>query len=124
MGRMIIHYSPTSSQYPAIWSQPKPDTLRCEWHRRVFECDFSHTGVVYEIPEAVREVIQSAWRDRDGVLNVLVPSLSRNAQVEIAIDHGASVKIGPGGTSMDDGKRSAERERIAPILQFLAEDMP
>ena len=117
---MILHYTPCHSRKPATWSQPQPDALRCEWNGRVFECDFSQPGSVYEIPDSVREVVHSAWRDESGALNLLVPSLRFNAQIDIAIDHGASIQIGLGDDSIDDEIRRTERERIAPILEFLA----
>lgn len=116
---MIIHWTPSNSRYPAKWSQPKPDVIRCDWHGKIHEADFSGPGVVYEVPEDVREVVHQAWRDREGVLNLLVPTLSRGAQVDVVIDHGETGEISSGGASIDG---AAERKRIEPILRLITED--
>lgn len=91
---MIITYRPCGTKSPATWSQPSVDVLACEWRGKVYECDFSDPGIEYVVPDEVRDVIHSAWRDTEtGPLHVEVPSLGRLGQ-EITIDHGTDEVLG------------------------------
>ena len=91
---MIIHYTPCESSYPAIWSQPHPDAIRCEWRGKVYECDFSDAGVEYDIPAEVAEVVHRAWRESDaGPLHLQVPSLGALSE-PVTIDHGDAKELG------------------------------
>ena len=91
---MIIHYTPCESSYPAIWSQPHPDAIRCEWRGKVYECDFSDPGVEYLVPDEVRDVVHRAWRDTEsGPLHLAVPSLGPLSE-DVTVDHGDSEVLG------------------------------
>lgn len=91
---MIIHYTLCGTRYPATWTQPQKDTIRCEWYNKVYECDFSAIGIEYEIPDEVKDVIHKAWREtEDGPLHLLVPSLGELSE-NITIDHGENIELG------------------------------
>jgi hypothetical protein len=91
---MIVSYTPCGTKSPAIWTQPSPDVLACEWRGKLYECDFSDPGVEYEIPDEVRDVVHKAWREtEDGPLHLQVPSL-RSLGQEVTIDHETDEVLG------------------------------
>ena len=91
---MILHYTPCGTRYPAKWTQPQPDVIRCEWRGKVYACDFSDPGVEYEVPAEVADVVHKAWRETDdGPLHLQVPSLGPLGEERI-VDHGDAEVLG------------------------------
>lgn len=91
---MIVHYVPcyVRPHAAAVWSQPAPDCIRCEWLGNVYEVDFTDDAMEYEIPEGPDDVIHAAWRE-NGVLHVQVGARGDLAE-PTTIDHGTEEQLG------------------------------
>jgi len=75
MGRMIITWTSIRSKRTPAYSQPEPDVLAVMGA----ELDFSNRKIVeYDVPEAYRDYVQRAWRER-GVLHLHLLAHTREA---------------------------------------------